>query len=861
MTEKTIDNNRVFSASLEEEMKGSYLEYAMSVIVGRALPDARDGLKPVHRRVLYAMSELGNTYNSSYKKSARIVGDVIGKYHPHGDTAVYDAIVRMAQPFSMRYVLVDGQGNFGSVDGDSPAAMRYTEVRMARIAQELLADIDKGTVDFTPNYDESEKEPSVLPTRVPNLLVNGSSGIAVGMATNIPPHNLGEVIDATLALSNNPDISIDELMNFIPGPDFPTAGEINGTQGIYDAYHTGRGRVHIRAKVHFEDIGNDRYALIVTELPYAVNKARLIEKIAELVKEKKIESISGLRDESDKQGMRMVIELKRGEVPEIVLNQLYKMTALQTVFGINMVALVDGRPRVLNLKQVLESFLEHRCEVITRRSLFELAKARARAHVLEGLAIALANIDDMIELIRKSSTPQQAKQEMLARTWEAGLVKQLINAEGFEQSRPQDLPAECGLQGETYQLSEQQAQAILDLRLNRLTGLEQDKIHDEFKDLLVAIADFIEILRNSDRLLEVIQEELREIRERYADDRITIISTLFKNLSVEDLIPQEQRVVTMSYLGYVKTQPLEEYRVQRRGGRGRSATATKEEDILSQMFVAHSHSTLLCFSSKGKVYWRKVYEMPIGSRQARGKPIANFLPLEKGEQITTLLPVEDYHADQFVFMVTRKGTVKKTPLLQFSRPRANGIIALNLSEDDAMIDAMLTDGNQDVLLFASNGKAARFAENQVRAMGRTARGVVGMRLAEGEQVTSMMIAQEGGAVLTATVNGYGKRTPVEDYPCKGRGGKGVISIKTSERNGSVAGAVFVSEDDDVMLISDGGTIVRVPVNQVSITSRNTLGVRLVNLTKGEALLRIARVEADRDDDELEDLDQDAFDQE
>ena len=852
MSDSTKIENQVFSASLEEEMRSSYLEYAMSVIVGRALPDVRDGLKPVHRRVLYAMSELGNTYNSSYKKSARIVGDVIGKYHPHGDTAVYDAAVRMAQPFSMRYMLIDGQGNFGSVDGDSPAAMRYTEVRMAQISQELLMDLDKGTVDFMANYDESEHEPVVLPTRIPNLLINGSNGIAVGMATNIPPHNLREVVDAVLALSKNGDITVDELLTYMPGPDFPTAGIINGAAGIKEAYITGKGRIHVRAKVHYEEVSADKQSIIVTELPYAVNKARLIEKMAELVKEKRIESISALRDESDKQGMRMVIELKRGEVPEVVLNQLYKMTALQTVFGINMVALVDGQPKLLSLKEILEAFLEHRSEVVTRRSLFELAKARARAHILEGLAIALANIEEMIEVIRRSSTPLKAREELLTRKWEAGLIQQLIEVDNFNQSKPEDMPEDCGItENGKYQLSEVQAQAILDLRLHRLTGLEQEKIHDEFKELLDIIANLLEILRNPQYLLQVIQEELEHVRERYGDERRTVINNAFQDLTIEDLIPQEERVVTLSFMGYIKTQPLAEYQAQRRGGKGRMATATKEEDFLSQMFVASSHATLLCFSSKGKVYWKKVYEMPVGSRQARGKPVANLLPLEKGETITTVLPVEEYAPDKFVLMATKSGVVKKTSLLDFSRPRANGIIALTLKDDDAMIGALLTDGNQDVMLFSSEGKAARFSEDQVRNMGRLARGVIGMRTGKEGSIISMMIADKEGSVLTATVNGYGKRTPVEDYPCKGRGGKGVISIKTNDRNGKVASAVMVNDDDDVMLISDGGTIVRIAVAEINQASRNTMGVRLIRLVKKECLLRVARVEASEDEDDLE----------
>ena len=850
MTDPTIISDNIHLTSLEDEMKTSYLDYAMSVIVGRALPDVRDGLKPVHRRVLFAMNELGNGYNGAHKKSARIVGDVIGKYHPHGDTAVYDAIVRMAQTFSMRNVLIDGQGNFGSVDGDAAAAMRYTEIRMARISHEMLADIDKNTVDFMPNYDESESEPLVLPTRVPNLLINGSSGIAVGMATNIPPHNLGEIIDATLALSHNPDISIDELITHVPGPDFPTAGEINGVAGVREAYHTGRGRLHLRAKSHFEEVSSDRKAIIITELPYATNKARLIERIAELVKEKKIESISALRDESDKQGMRIVIELKRGDVPEIVLNQLYKMTAIQSTFSFNMVALSDGKPCLLNLKQILEAFLAHRGEVVTRRSLFELAKARSRTHILEGLAIALANIDDMISIIRSSASPAEAKSMLLAKAWPAEVVKQMISAEGFEQSRPQNLPKNVGLTDKgVYQLSELQAQAILDLRLHRLTGLEQDKIHDEFQVLLSSIAELLEILRNSHKLLEVIRAELEDIKERYNSPRLTRITTDFQNLGIEDLIPREQRVVTMSYMGYVKTQPLTEYQTQGRGGKGRMAAATKQEDMVNRMFVANSHDTLLCFSSTGKVYWKKVYEIPIASRQARGKPIVNLLSLQENEVITAILPIQEYHEDQYILMVTRKGIIKKTPLTSYSRPRVNGIIALGLNEDDRMIGAMLTDGNQSILLFSRHGKSVHFKETSIRTVGRTAKGVIGMRMSDKDDaIIAMMTGESDAQVLTATELGYGKRTEIKEYPIKGRGGKGVISIKTSERNGLVSAAIMVSEEDEVMLISDGGTMVRIAVNQVSSTSRNTQGVRLIRLTKNESLVSVARIEKDEDEE-------------
>lgn len=847
----------MISSSLEDEMRNSYLDYAMSVIVGRALPDVRDGLKPVHRRVLFAMQGLNNTSSAAYKKSARVVGDVIGKYHPHGDTAVYDALVRMAQDFSMREVLIDGQGNFGSVDGDAPAAMRYTEVRMARIAGELLADLDKDTVDFMPNYDESEHEPVVLPTRIPNLLVNGSSGIAVGMATNIPPHNLAEVIDATLALSHNSAITVDEIMHYMRGPDFPTAAEINGVEGIRQAYETGRGSIQIRSVSHFEETDVGQNCIIVTELPYQVNKARLIERIAELVKEKKISGISGLRDESDKTGMRIVIELKRGEVPEVVLNHLYKQTALQVSYGINMVALIDGRPQLLNVKQILEAFLAHRSEVITRRTLYDLSKARDRAHVLEGLSVALGNIDVMIQIIRASSTPQQAKATLLEKYWDASLVKQMLSNEA-DQVSPEWLKGEFGLQqdGLNYRLSEVQAQAILDLRLHRLTGLEQEKIISEYQELLNKIFDFLDILRRRERLLQVIQDELMAVRNQYGNERLTKINTAYLNLTVEDLIPKEERVVTLSHAGYIKSQPLTEYTAQRRGGVGRSATNIKEDDLIKGLF--HSHNTLLCFTSRGRVFWKKVYEIPNASRQARGKPIINLLPLEEKEIVTAVLPVKEYDERQFVFMATKKGIVKKTSLEQFSRPRVNGIIALTLDDNDSMIEAGLTDGSQSIMLFSNNAKVNHFHESNVRSMGRIARGVMGMRLAGDAQVLSMIICQahSSAQVLTMTENGYGKRTALSHYKIKGRGGKGMKSIEQSERNGMVIASLLVDENDEVMLISNGGTMVRIRCSEIASIGRGTQGVRLIRLQdkgkQAEKLVDVARIQADEG---LEDLDE------
>jgi len=839
----------ILTVNLEDEMKQSYLDYAMSVIVGRALPDARDGLKPVHRRALFAMYEQSNDWNKPYKKSARLVGDIMGKYHPHGDSAIYDTIVRMAQPFSLRYMLVDGQGNFGSVDGDSPAAMRYTEIRMARIAHELLADIDKETVDFVPNYDENEKEPTVLPTRVPNLLINGSAGIAVGMATNIPPHNLTEIINACLALIENPAIDVAGLMQHVPGPDFPTAAMINGVRGIHEAYHTGRGRIHVRARSHIEgEESKGRQTIVVTELPYQVNKARLLEKIAELVKDKKIEGISGLRDESDKDGMRMVIDLKRGEVAEVVLNNLYQHTQLQTVFGINMVALVDGRPRLLNLKECLEAFIRHRRDVVTRRTVFELRKARQRAHVLEGLAVALANIDEVIALIKGSANRIEARQALMDRLWEPGVVTAMLDRAGARASRPEDLEDYFGLHEDGYRLSDAQTQAILDLRLHQLTGLEQDKIVGEYKDLLEEIRKLLEILGNPDRLMAVIREELEGLREQYGDKRRTEILTDHLDLTLEDLITEEDVVVTLSHAGYAKSQPLSDYRAQRRGGRGKSATDIREEDFIDKLFIASTHDTILCFSSRGKVYWLKVYELPQAGRGARGKPIVNLLPLEAGERINAILPIREFSEDHYIFMATAQGTVKKTSLPEFSRPRASGIIGVGLNEDDYLVNVAITDGSRDIMLFTDAGKVIRFAEKDVRPMGRTACGVRGIRLGSGQHVISMIIASDS-PVLTATANGYGKRTLADDYPVYGRGGQGVIAIQVNERNGPVVGAVPADDADEVMLISNGGTLVRTRVNEISVMGRNTQGVRLISLTDGETLVGIERVIDDGDDTE------------
>ncbi len=862
----------IIPVNLEDEMRKSYLDYAMSVIVGRALPDVRDGLKPVHRRVLFAMNELGAHSTKPYYKSARIVGDVIGKYHPHGDQSVYDTLVRMAQPFSLRYLLVDGQGNFGSVDGDSAAAMRYTEARMSSLAHELLADLDKETVDFQPNYDEKEQEPSVLPARAPNLLINGSAGIAVGMATNIPPHNLGEVVSATLALIDNPEITISELMEHVPGPDFPTAGIINGTAGVHAAYHGGRGRVRMRARAEIEvDEKTGREAIIVTEIPYQVNKAKLIEKIAELVKEKKLEGISELRDESDKDGMRIYIEIKRGDAADVVLNNLYSQTPMESVFGINMVAIVDGRPRLLNLKQILEAFIRHRREVVTRRTIFDLRKARARAHILEGLTVALANIDEMIELIKTSENPQVAKERMLTRTWQPGMVGALLGAAGAAASRPEDLPQGVGLLDVGYQLTDVQAQQILEMRLHRLTGLEQEKLTDEYKVLLETIRGLIEILEHPEVLLEVIRTELRNLKEQYGDPRRSEIRQSEEDLDILDLIAPEDMVVTLSHGGYVKRQPVSAYRAQRRGGRGRAAAATKDEDTIDRLWIANTHDTLLAFTSVGRVFWLPVFQLPEAGPNARGRPIINFVALEQDEKIQAVLPVREYDEDHYVFFTTARGTVKKTPLTEYAYRLARGKIAINLDEGDALVDAQLTDGSHDILLFASNGKTVRFAETAVRSMGRTATGVRGIRLAEGERVVSMIVAVAGndvedsdenagediaevvpdevaGAqgeedagviyVLTATANGYGKRTPLVEYPRKGRGTQGVIGIQCSERNGALVGAVPVTSGDEVLLISDGGTLVRTRAGGISRVSRNTQGVTLIRLTNGEQLASV-----------------------
>ena len=865
----------IIQVNLEDEMRKSYLDYAMSVIVGRALPDARDGLKPVHRRVLYAMQELGAHANKPYYKSARIVGDVIGKYHPHGDSAVYDTLVRMAQPFSLRYMQIDGQGNFGSVDGDSPAAMRYTESRLSRISHEMLADIDKETVDFQPNYDEKELEPTVLPTRFPNLLVNGSAGIAVGMATNIPPHNLTESINACIALIDNPSIDVDGLMEYIPGPDFPTAGIINGTAGIIAGDRTGRGRVRIRAKADIEVADNGRESIIVTEIPYQVNKARLIEKIAELVKEKKLEGISELRDESDKDGMRIYIEVKRGESAEVVLNNLYQQTQMESVFGINMVALVDGRPKLLNLKEMLEAFVRHRREVVTRRTIFELRKARARAHVLEGLTVALANIDEMIELIKTSSNPAEAKERMLAKVWEPGLVGALLGAAGAEASRPEDLPRGIGLVDGRYQLSDVQATQILEMRLHRLTGLEQDKLTEEYRQLLDVIAGLIHILENPDRLLQVIREELESVRAEYGDERRTEIRHSEEDLDILDLIAPEDVVVTLSRAGYVKRQPVSAYRAQKRGGRGRSAAATKDEDSIEQLWLVNTHDTLLTFTSSGKVFWLPVYQLPEAGSNARGRPIINWIALENGERVQAVLPVREYDDNHFVFFATRNGTVKKTPLSEFAFRLARGKIAINLDEGDALVGVGLTDGERDILLFASNGKTVRFGEDRVRSMGRTATGVRGIKMAKGEEVVSLIVAESAGGaedeneddtgaedmpvdageiiesaddagvqyILTATENGYGKRTPLADYPRKGRGTQGVIGIQTSERNGKLVSAVLLGTGDEVLLISDGGTLVRTRGSEISRVGRNTQGVTLIRLSKGEKLQAVERLDA------------------
>ena len=836
----------ILPVNLEDEMRKSYLDYAMSVIVGRALPDVRDGLKPVHRRVLFAMRELGNDWNRAYKKSARVVGDVIGKYHPHGDASVYDAIVRMAQPFSMRYLLVDGQGNFGSVDGDSPAAMRYTEVRMSKLAGELLADIDKETVDFVPNYDESESEPAVLPTRVPNLLINGSSGIAVGMATNIPPHNLHEIVSACIALIENPEITLAQLMQIVPGPDFPTAGLINGAQEIALAYKTGRGRLHVRARTHIEGVGKgDRQAIIITELPYQVNKARLIERIADLVRDKQIEGISsdGLRDESDKDGMRVVIELKRGEVPEILLNNLFAQTQMEQVFGINMVALVDGQPRLLSLKDMLDAFLRHRREVVTRRTVHDLRKARERGHVLEGLAIALANIDQIIAVIKASPSPAEARAAIASRVWTSGAVPQMLARAGGISTRPDGESPPLGLVAGGYRLTEVQAQAILDMRLHRLTGLEQDKIIAEFEELLALIRDLSDILARPQRLLEVIRNELEAIRDSFGDKRRTEIISTHEDLTIEDLISPEDVVVTLSHGGYAKAQPVSSYQAQRRGGRGKAATVVKDEDFIDRLFVANTHDTLLCFSDRGKLYWLKVYQLPQASRGSRGKPIVNLLPLQEGERISAMLPIKEFEESKFVFMATSFGTVKKTSLALFSRPRASGIIAVALDSGDKLVSVAITDGTKDILLFTTGGKAIRFIEDEVRPMGREAAGVRGVKLSDEQRVNALIVAEQG-YILTASENGFGKLTPLEEFPTHGRGGQGVIALQITDRNGRMVGALQVSIDDEIMLMSQNGALVRTPVKDISVVGRNTQGVRLIRLEEGDQLSGLDRIAAD-----------------
>ncbi len=828
--------------NIEDELRGSYLDYAMSVIVGRALPDVRDGLKPVHRRVLFAMNVLGNDWNKPYKKSARVVGDVIGKYHPHGDSAVYDTIVRMAQPFSLRYMLVDGQGNFGSIDGDSAAAMRYTEVRMAKIAHELLADLDKETVDYVPNYDGTEQIPAVLPTKIPNLLVNGSSGIAVGMATNIPPHNLTEVVDGCLALINNEDITIDELMDYIPGPDFPTAALISGRKGIIDAYKTGRGKVYMRSKADIEADKNGKETIVVTEIPYQVNKARLIEKIAELVKDKKVEGISALRDESDKDGMRIVIECKRDAVGEVVLNNLYANTQLQTTFGINMVALDNGQPKLFNLKEMLKCFVDHRREVVTRRTIYELRKARDRAHILEALSLALANIDEVIELIKNAPTPAEAKVGLVSRGWDLGNVASMLERAGTDAARPDWLEPEFGIRDGKYYLTETQAQAILELRLHRLTGLEHEKILDEYKALLEEIAELMHILASTERLMEVIREELEQVREVYGDARRTEITAASHDIDLEELIAQEDVVVTLSHEGYVKYQILSDYEAQRRGGKGKSATKMKDEDYIERLLVANTHDNILCFSTRGKTYRLKVYQLPLASRTARGKPIVNILPLEEGERITAILPVSEFSDDKFIFMATGDGTVKKTSLDQFANVRANGLIAVNLRDDDELIGVDITTGASDIMLFSKEGKVVRFNEDKVRAMGRTAAGVRGMKLAEADQVVSLIVPSNEGDILTVTQNGYGKRTELAEYPTKGRATQGVVSIKVSERNGPVVGAIQVEEGDEMMMITDAGTLVRTRVAEVSQVGRNTQGVTLIRTAEDENVVGLQRIE-------------------
>ncbi|WP_257275489.1 DNA gyrase subunit A [Endozoicomonas sp. SESOKO4] len=834
----------ILPVNIEDELKQSYLDYAMSVIVGRALPDVRDGLKPVHRRVLFAMNELGNDWNKPYKKSARVVGDVIGKYHPHGDSAVYDTIVRMAQPFSLRYMLVDGQGNFGSVDGDSAAAMRYTEIRMQKISHDIMADLDKETVDYVPNYDGTEQIPAVMPTRIPNLLVNGAAGIAVGMATNIPPHNLTEVVRGCLALIDDESLSVDDLMEYIPGPDFPTAGIINGRAGILQAYRTGRGRIYIQARADVEhDEKKNKSTIIVTELPYQLNKARLIEKIAELVKDKKIEGISELRDESDKDGMRVVIELRRGEVADVVLNNLYAQTQLESVFGINNVALVDGQPKLLNLKEMLEAFVRHRREVVTRRTVYELRKARERGHLLEGLAVALSNIDPVIALIKGSPTPAEAKEKLMAQGWQPGHVLAMAERAGADACRPDELPEQFGLRDDgLYYLSPAQAQAIMEMRLHRLTGLEHDKLLSEYRELLEKIAELLLILSSSERLMEVIREEMEKVVEEYGDERRTEITSSRRDLTVEDLISEEDMVVTLSHGGYAKTTSLDTYQAQRRGGRGKSAASVKDEDYVEHMLVANTHTQILCFSSRGKVYWLKVYQIPEAGRTSRGRPIVNILPLEEDERITAMLPVEEYTEGHFVFMATAAGTVKKTPLEQFSRPRSSGLIALGLDEGDTLVGAEITTGEKQVMLLSNAGKAIRFEETDVRAMGRTARGVRGIKLQDAQRVISLIIPEDETQILTVSQNGFGKRTGVEDFRITGRGGQGVISMQCTDRNGELIGAIQVQDGEEIMLISDQGTLVRTRVDEISVMSRNTQGVTLIKVQEGEKLVGVARVE-------------------
>ncbi|MBU1263029.1 MAG: DNA gyrase subunit A [Thiobacillus sp.] len=839
--------------SLEDEMRRSYLDYAMSVIVGRALPDVRDGLKPVHRRVLFAMHELSNDWNKAYKKSARVVGDVIGKYHPHGDTAVYDTMVRMAQDFSLRYPLIDGQGNFGSVDGDNAAAMRYTEVRMSRIAHELLADLDKETVDFGPNYDGSEHEPLVMPTKIPNLLINGSSGIAVGMATNIPPHNLTDICTALFALLDDPETDIESLIEIVKAPDFPTAGIIYGLSGVRDGYRTGRGRVVMRATCHFENVGREggKQAIIIDELPYQVNKANLLIKIGELVRDKQIEGIADLRDESDKSGMRVYIELKRGENADVILNNLYKQTQMQDTFGMNMVALIDGQPRLLNLRQMLDAFLRHRREVVTRRTVFDLRKARERGHILEGLAVALANVDEIVELIKSSETPVIAKERLLDRAWKSTMVEEMLARIDPEFSRPVNIGPEFGLHADGYRMTEIQAQRILEMQLQRLTNLESDKIIGEYKDIMAKIADLLDILANPARITQIIRDELTQIRDQFGDERRSVIVENAQDMSMEDLIKPEEMVVTLSHGGYMKTQPMDDYRAQKRGGRGKQAAGTKDEDFIEKMFVANTHDYILCFSNRGRLYWLKVYNVPQGGRGARGKPIVNLLPLEEGEKINALLPVKAFDDDHYVFMATSNGIVKKTPLSDFSRPRTAGIIAVGLDDKDFLIGASITDGRHDVMLFSDGGKAVRFDENDVRPMGRTARGVIGMKLAQGKKLISLLVAEdENDFVLTATENGFGKRTPITEYTRHARATQGMIAIQTSERNGRVVAATLVKPDDEIMLITTGGVLIRTRVNEIRAMSRATQGVTLINLDKGEKLISLEKVAESDNEDEL-----------